>query len=116
MAAVFENKKGDNMTGKSRWIAMLMLSGLLSACASFDKCGFSGCTGDEAITLAVKERLNNSPAYKGDLLRVQTLDGVVYVNGLVSSDYEYFELVGFLKGIPGVTKVVNNTGVQSHFR
>jgi len=67
----------------------LVLTGALSACAAFSKCGF-GCPGDADITADVQALFDQHPALEPpNLLTIQTLDHVVYLNGLVFAPRPY---------------------------
>src|ERR1700722_2988209 len=87
----------------------LIGAGVLPGCAAFGKCGFEGCLGDAGITSQVHARLDLHPALgPPNLIRVQTLDGVVYLYGLVDTVFER-ELAGAIaRETPGVARVVNS--------
>jgi hyperosmotically inducible protein len=95
-------------------IAIVMfLPGILSGCAETRQCGLEGCPGDAKITADVQARLNQSP----DLgppgsIRVQTLNHVVYLNGLVDYGLEKSTAESLAKQVPGVTRVENNIAVS----
>jgi osmotically-inducible protein OsmY len=85
----------------------LVIAGVLSGCAAFDKCGFKGCPGDAQITAKVKGLLVRHPEL-GTSINVQTLDHVVYLYGLVDDPLgsEIAESVAL--EAPGVTRVVSS--------
>jgi osmotically-inducible protein OsmY len=85
----------------------LVIAGILSGCATFEKCGFKGCPGDAQITAEVKALLDRHPEL-GTSIDVQTLDHVVYLYGLVGTPLgsEIAESVAL--EAPGVTRVVNS--------
>ncbi len=62
----------------------LVIGGVLSGCATFEKCGFTGCPGDAEITAEVKALYAEHPEL-GTSITVQTLDHVVYLYGLVNT-------------------------------
>lgn len=64
----------------------LVIGGVLSGCATFEKCGFTGCPGDAEITAEVKALYAEHPEL-GTSITVQTLDHVVYLYGLVNTEY-----------------------------
>jgi hypothetical protein len=66
-----------------------LLSASLPGCASYRRCGLRGCPGDAAITATVAAQLQHYPALQApNSVRVQTLDRVVYLYGLVDTDLE----------------------------
>lgn len=89
-----------------------VLTAALSACAAFEKCGFSGCPGDAQITADVRALLDHHPgAAPPGTVSVQTLDGVVYLYGVVDTDLMRTEAEGIALQAPHVKKVVNSIGV-----
>jgi osmotically-inducible protein OsmY len=83
----------------------------LSGCATYQKCGAEGCPGDAKITAAVQARLAEHTEI-GSSVEVQTINGVVYLNGLVGHGIERETAVTVASNTPGVTKVVNNLGIS----
>src|SRR5271170_7216100 len=64
----------------------LLLAGMLSGCAAYEKCGFGGCAGDAEISAAVRVRFSQHPgATPAGAVSVQTLNGVVYLYGVVDT-------------------------------
>jgi osmotically-inducible protein OsmY len=89
-----------------------VLTAALSACATFEKCGFRGCPGDAQITADVRALLDQHPgAAPPGTVSVQTLDGVVYLYGVVDTDLMRQEAEGIALQAPHVKKVVNSIGV-----
>jgi osmotically-inducible protein OsmY len=73
------------------------------------------CPGDAKITADVRALFQQHPILEPpNLLTVQTLDRVVYLYGLVDTDYEreIAELVALQA--PGVAKVVNSIGISGN--
>jgi osmotically-inducible protein OsmY len=85
----------------------LVIAGVLSGCATFEKCGFKGCPGDAQMTAEVQALFDRHPEL-GISINVQTLDHVVYLYGLVDTplDSEIAESVA--REAPGVTRVVSS--------
>jgi osmotically-inducible protein OsmY len=93
-------------------VIVLILVGV-SGCAEFRKCGPEGCPSDQKITANVQTRLNQHPEFgPPDSIEVQTLDHVVYLNGLVDVGLERRTAESIAKQVPGVERVVNNIAVQ----
>jgi hypothetical protein len=94
------------------WVSVLCLTAVLSGCTLFgtyEKCGFSGCPGDAKITADVVLQLNQCPFMEPNAISVQTLDHVVYLNGLVRSSLEIGTAESIAVQVPGVRQVVNST-------
>jgi osmotically-inducible protein OsmY len=96
---------------KARTIPLMTLglvaAGVLSGCATFEKCGFKGCPGDAQITAEVKALFDQHPAL-GTSIDVQTLDHVVYLYGLVDSRLQSEVAKSVALEAPGVTRVVSS--------
>jgi hypothetical protein len=93
------------------WVSILFLTGALSGCALYDtyeKCGFRGCPGDAKITADVVLQLNRCYFIEPNVISVQTLDHVVYLNGLVRSGLEIDAAESIAGQVPGVARVVNS--------
>jgi len=89
----------------------------LAACAPFEKCGFAGCSGDAQITADVRALFDRHPELgPSGLLSVQTLDGVVYLYGVVDTDLVREEAESIASQARGVKKVVNSLGVTNSGR
>jgi osmotically-inducible protein OsmY len=86
----------------------------LGACAPFEKCGFAGCPGDAQITAAVRASFDRHPELgPSGLLSVKTLDGVVYLYGVVNTDLVREDAQSIAMQARGVRKVVNSLGVTN---
>ena len=82
--------------------------------ATYAKCGFSGCPGDKAITAAVETLFAQHGALEApNELRVQTLNRVVYLTGLVNSPREQTLATMVAFEANGVTNVVNSIGLYN---
>jgi osmotically-inducible protein OsmY len=85
-----------------------MLTGALAGCATYEKCGLEGCPGDSKVTANVRTLFEQHPELGGaDSINVQTLDHVVYLNGMVATGLESQEAASVAREAPGVTRVVN---------
>jgi|SRR5450631_1440106 osmotically-inducible protein OsmY len=100
---------------KSIYVAAfaLFLTGILPGCADLRQSGSKNGAADAAITAEVEARLNEMP----DLgppgsVRVETLDHVVYLNGLVDGGLEKRMAEADALQAAGVTEVVNNIAVS----
>jgi osmotically-inducible protein OsmY len=109
--------------GRGRWLgsksstnrlhalaAALILAAALPGCAAFPRSSEPAV--DQKITADVEARFRQHPELEApDLIDVQTINRVVYLNGTVSTGLqrEYAESVA--SRAPGVTKVVNSISV-----
>jgi BON domain len=91
----------------------LTLTGALSGCVSFQKCGFEGCPGDAQISAKIQAQLAQDTAMEPNAISVQTLDHEVYLYGLVSSSLEIDDAVAVASNVPGVTHVVSSVAVTN---
>ncbi len=93
-------------------VLALVLACALPGCAVFGKCGFGGCPGDAQITTDVRALFDQHPGIGSPgAVSVQTLDGVVYLNGIVDTDLMREEAESLARQAPHVKKVVNSIGV-----
>ena len=92
----------------------LLLAAALPGCAAYEKCGFGGCPGDAEISAAVRAQFSQHPgAAPPGAVNVQTLDGVVYLYGVVDTDLMREQAGEIALQAPHVKKVVNSLGVQN---
>jgi len=87
---------------------------LLSACATYRKCGLTGCEGDARITASVETRLRENRAIEEWGIRVQTLDRVVYLYGLVDTSLERSIIEATVLEVPGVARVVDSIAIRGN--
>jgi osmotically-inducible protein OsmY len=93
------------------------LSGSLSACTVFRKCGLGGCPDDTRISADVRAQLDRYPELQPpNLISVQTLDHVVYLNGQVNTEPERNLAKAAAARVAGVTRVVNNINLEPQGR
>lgn len=68
---------------------------------------------DSAITTKVNLRLIEDAAVKARQIDVDTLEGVVYLTGVVASKFEADRAIDITRTVPGVRQVVNNLQIGS---
>ena len=91
----------------------LVLAGALPGCVAYEKCGFRGCPGDAEITAEVRALFDQHPALEPpNLLEVQSLDHIVYLNGVVDTDMQRQMAESVAHQAKGVAKVVNSIGLS----
>ena len=85
-----------------------ILTGALARCTTYEKCGIDGCPGDANVTANVQALLDQHPDLgPPNSIHVQTLDHVVYLNGMVDVGLERQGAESVALETPGVTRVVN---------
>jgi osmotically-inducible protein OsmY len=94
--------------------SVLVLSSALPGCATFEKCGVSGCPGDTKITAEVQTRLQQDSATAApNVIYVQTASHVVYLSGETDTRGEKEQAEAEARKVAGVTDVVNT--IVGHF-
>ena len=89
----------------------------LSGCAVFQKCSPENCAGDARINAEVNDMLAEHTEFgPPGTIRVQTINGVVYLNGLVNSDMERQSAESLVLRIPNVKDVVNSLAPRANSR
>ncbi|MEA3175597.1 MAG: hyperosmotically inducible periplasmic protein [Gammaproteobacteria bacterium] len=97
--------------------AIIMLSGALSGCAVFDKCTPEHCSTDKQITLDLNALLGDHRELgPPGTVHVQTINGVVYLNGTVNSEFEIRSAEAVARQVSNVKDVVNNLNPRSNAR
>jgi osmotically-inducible protein OsmY len=92
--------------------ATFTLAGALGGCATFEDRDPAVRNDDAAITKNVQAQLNQYAALGApNSIGVQTVDHVVYLNGLVDGGLEKRSAAAEVEKVPGVTQVVNNISV-----
>ena len=85
------------------WILTMELTG----CAALGQCGLE-CPEDAKISAEVRALLAQRPALGApNQITVQTVHGMVYLRGLVSTPYQIAEAGSVAQGAPGATGVQN---------
>jgi len=89
----------------------LFAAASLSSCASLDTCKGAACSVDAGITASVKSELADHVELRD--IGVQTIEGVVYLRGLVDTNVEREEAETAARRVTGVTSVVNTITVRN---
>jgi osmotically-inducible protein OsmY len=96
---------------------VILFAAALSGCAVFQKCSPENCAADAKITADVNDMLAGHTEFgPPGTIRVQTINGVVYLNGLVNSDMERQSAESFVLQIPNVKDVVNSLAPRANSR
>jgi osmotically-inducible protein OsmY len=108
------------MTKSTRLYALtlsLLLAAGLSGCVGFGKCDPATCTGDKKITADVYAVIKEHREFGAPgTIRVQTFSGVVYLNGLVETDFERRSAESLVMQVANVKDVVNSLEVRNSAR
>jgi osmotically-inducible protein OsmY len=95
-------------------LTVAVAASTLAGCATYRKCGFAGCAGDAQITAHVEALLRENKAIEEWGIKVQTLDRVVYLYGLVDTNLERNIIEATALEVPGVTRVVDSIAVRGN--
>lgn len=91
--------------------------GASSGCAVFEKCSPENCSTDAQINKEAGELLNQHRELgPPGTVRVQTVNGVVYMTGQVDSDFEIRNAEALVRQIANVKDVSNNLYPRSNGR
>jgi osmotically-inducible protein OsmY len=89
-----------------------ILAGALAGCATYRSTGTQNAVPDAQITADVQTRLDLMAALgPPGSIRVQTLDNVVYLNGIVEGGLAKRNAEATVRQVPGVQKVVDDIDV-----
>jgi len=92
------------------FVAALTVAAALPGCALLPQS--SNPAADQKITADVETRFGqNAELEAPNLLTVQTIDRIVYLNGLVSTGLQRRDAESVAHQVQGVDKVVNSIGV-----
>ncbi len=91
-------------------LAVLVLM-VQSGCSAFAPCQTAACENDRKLSAEVLWQLNHRASFDPNSIRVQTYDGVVYLYGLVDTDFERV-LAADIAMVPGVREVRNELAVR----
>ncbi len=97
----------------SRFLAIIILIAVLSACAATETTRSAGETIDDAtITSSVKANLLQDEALRALQIDVDTFRGVVQLNGFVDTNDDARRAAEIAMNTPGVASVQNNLQVK----
>jgi osmotically-inducible protein OsmY len=93
-------------------VPVVILGSALAGCATFGKQA-SDSAGDAKVTANVQTAIDQHPGLAmPDSIQVQTIDQVVYLNGIVSEGLQSREAEVVAQQTPGVARVVNQLAVS----
>jgi osmotically-inducible protein OsmY len=98
-------------------VAIVAFAGALSGCAAFDKCSPENCSTDAQTQKNVSDLVDQHREFgpPGNV-RVQTVNGVVYLSGQLDSDFQIRSAEAIVRQVPNVKDVVNNLYPRSNAR
>ena len=92
--------------------SVFILTCTAAGCATYEKCGLEGCPGDANVTANVQALFDRHPELgPPNSIGVQTLDHVVYLNGMVAAGMQRQEAESVALEASGATQVVNSIAV-----
>jgi len=99
--------------------SMLVIATALAACATASctnarKCTTDACAGDAQIKASLDDWLFQNKAIQPYTITVQTIDGVVYLYGIVDTQLVKNVIEEQAHKTPGVRRVVNSIGVRGN--
>ncbi len=90
------------------------LAAALAGCAAFTQRGLREAPADARISAAVRTLFEQSPALEApNLISVQTVGGVVYLRGLVSTPYQIEEAASLAALAPGAAHIENLLSIDN---
>lgn len=98
--------------------AALATCSFLQGCVFVDthhKCG-GQCSGDKQVTDQIRTILFQRPDIMSNDIEVQTLDGVVYLHGLIDTDVQRQTILDAVNSVPGVVRVIDSLALRGSFR
>jgi osmotically-inducible protein OsmY len=91
----------------------LFLSGAFTGCATHPACDAPGCKDDAAISAEVRSLLKERAALDASSVDVQTWNHVVYLYGIVDTEYQWQEAQAVAMDATDAVRVVNLLGVNN---
>ena len=92
--------------------SVFILTCTAAGCATYEKCGLGGCPDDANVTANVQALLDQHPELgPPNSIEVQTLNHVVYLNGMVAAGLERQEAESVALEASGVTRVESSIAV-----
>ncbi len=97
-------------------LALALLSASsLSGCATQTKCSPANCADDAAITSRIEAALRANAAIATWDIRVQTINHIVYLYGVVDTNVQRSFIEETAQQAPGVEKVVNSISIKGRY-
>jgi osmotically-inducible protein OsmY len=99
-------------------VSLLFILGAgLNGCAVFPKCTPENCASDKQINAEVRKLFGQHAELGAPAeLHIQTINGVVYMNGAVNSEFEVRQAEALAREVANVKEVNNNLYPRSNSR
>lgn len=94
-------------------VAVALASGVTGCAVTRGQESTGQYVDDATITTRVKTRFAKDPTVSAMRIKVDTMKGVVNLNGTAKSNAERDQAVNLARSVPGVTDVQNNITVES---
>jgi osmotically-inducible protein OsmY len=108
--------KPKRLSALSLTLSLILAAGL-PGCATFEKCSPENCATDAKIKADVSAMFAAHPEFGAAAeIHIQTINGVVYLNGTVDTELEVRSAESLTRGIDKVKEVVNNLNARSNGR
>jgi osmotically-inducible protein OsmY len=96
---------------------VLIVAAALPGCALFPKCSPENCAADKRINADVSELFSQHAELGAPAaLHIQVINGVVYLNGAVDTEFEVRNAESLARQVANVKDVVNNLYPRSNGR
>jgi osmotically-inducible protein OsmY len=96
---------------------VLIFAMSLNGCAIFAKCSPENCASDKEINAQVTQLFGEHPELGAPAeLRIQTINGVVYLSGPVDTEFEMRHAEALARQVANVKDVENNLYPRSNSR
>jgi osmotically-inducible protein OsmY len=93
-------------------VAAALAAVALSSCTNARKCDTAACAGDAQISASLDKWLSDNKAFQPNAVTVQTINGTVYLYGIVDTQLQKNLIDEQARNTPGVKSVVNSIGVR----
>ena len=120
MSAVYSASLHGELTMKKQWIfclgALLAGSGMLGGCAMdapVKPCHGQNCVSDAEITATINAAINEHKELTDWTVQVQTIDGFVYLHGLVDTGPQRELIENLARETRGVNGVENSIELRN---
>jgi osmotically-inducible protein OsmY len=94
-------------------IALLLIASFAPGCTTLTGRSTGRYIDDQSITGTVKARLTENKASNFTRIAVKTIDGVVYLEGVVDSDADRATAENIARSVPEATRVENQLQVSA---
>jgi len=95
-------------------VGTLMLVVAIAGCASYRACPRSGCTADDDTTAAVDAAIvQNTDLGPPNEIEVSTFNHMVYLNGVVDTEFQRNEAGAIARQNGGGAKIINSISLSN---